>query len=150
MSTIPSSHEGQIDPGLKQLLQQAERHMEAGDYRLAADEAKRACEEYTQSPLPHHALSVVYLRLMQSDIEHLEMWEDLSDDEVYYDAAVGAAEAAIDVDEGFVPARNNLAMLFATRGWWKEAIKQWEISLSLEPDQSHVRQEMIDARKHIE
>ncbi len=150
MSITPSSHADQIDPELKNLLEQAEFHMEAGDYKRAVDEAKKACEDFCESPLPHHALSVVYLRLLKSDIEHLEIWEDICDDEAYYDAAIGAAKAAIDVDEEFVPARNNLAMLFASRGWWKEALQQWEISLSIDSDQSHIRQEMIAARKHIE
>ena len=138
-----------IDSRLEKLLHEAEEHMQEGAYRKAAEIALEATREFPQSPLPFHALSVVYLRLLQSDIEHLEMWEDLSDDEAYCDAAIGAAKTAIDLDEEFVPARNNLAMLYAVRGWWDEAVKQWETSLSIQPDQSQVRQDLADGRRHL-
>ena len=149
MKNILEDRAGQIDPELERMLHEAEAQIQAGNYRDAADIAKSACEKFDHSPLPFHAVSVIYLRLLQNDKEHDQMWEDLADDEGLFEAAVGAAETALDIDEEFNPARNNLAILFAMRGWWKEAIAQYETSLSIEPDQSQIRQDLLKARKYI-
>ncbi|MBN1867464.1 tetratricopeptide repeat protein [Candidatus Sumerlaeota bacterium] len=135
---------------LDDLLAQAEALSDEKRWDEAVAALEKTIERFPDSPLPHHALSVVYLLRLREDYEHLEVWEDLADDERLFESAVDEAEAAIDLDEEFVPARNNLATLFALRGWWKAAVEQWETSLTIRPDQSRVREELNDARKNLE
>jgi len=137
------------DAQLDALLEEGEQLCADKRYDEAISRLRAAIEQYPDSPLPHHALSVVCLMRLREDYEHLEVWEDLADGEAHFEAAVKEAEAALDLDEKFVPARNNLGTLFALRGWWEDAIRQWEMSLTLEPGQSQVREEMSDARRHL-
>jgi tetratricopeptide (TPR) repeat protein len=138
------------DRELDDLLAQAENLSKEKRYDEAVAVLNRAIERFPESPLPHHDLSVVHLVRLRADYEHLEIWEDLADDESFFESAVAEAETAIDLDGEFVAARNNLATLFALRGWWKAAIEQWETSLSIRPDQSQVREDLNAARKHVE
>ena len=141
---------GADESALEQRLRQAVELAESGDFDSADAELRAAIERYPDSPLPHHDLSVLRLTQLRRDYEHLEVWEDLSGDEALFEEAVREAEAALELDAEFLPARNNLAMLFALRGWWKDALEQWETSLSVDPGQSQVREHMVEARKHLD
>ena len=137
------------DAQLDALLEEGEQLCADKQYDEAIARLRAAIEQYPDSPLPHHALSVVCLMRLREDYAHMEVWEDLAGDEAHFEAAVKEAEAALDLDEKFVPARNNLGTLFALRGWWEDAIRQWEVSLTLEPGQSQVREDLSDARRHL-
>lgn len=137
------------DP-LDQILHEAADHYHEKRYDQAIALLKKAALEYPESPLPPHDLSVVFLNLYKEDISHHDVWDTQTEDEDFFEAAVGAAEEALEKDSQFVPAHNNLAVLFAMRGWWKEAISQWEMSLTLKPDQSGIREELVEARRHLD
>jgi tetratricopeptide (TPR) repeat protein len=141
---------GNVEAGLEVLLKKADELFRQKRYDDATEVLKGAAEEYPDSPLPHHDLSVLNLERLRETYSHLEIWEDLADDEAHFETAVAEAEVALDLDENFLPARNNLGTLFALRGWWEDAAEQWEISLTLQPDQSQVREELLEARKHVE
>lgn len=106
-------------------------------------------KRFPESPLPHHNLAVVYLIMLREDYSHLQVWEDLADDETLFQLAVAEEEAALQRDDQFVAARNNLGTLFALRGWWQNAIDQWEQSLSISPDQPEVRQDLTNMRNRL-
>jgi tetratricopeptide (TPR) repeat protein len=141
---------GGADDALDALMRQGEDACNDGRYEEAETRLREAIERFPDSPLPHHAMSVVYLTHLREDYEHLEVWEDLADDEATFEAAVGEAEAALALDPDFTPARNNLATLFALRGWWADAAEQWEMSLSTDPGQPDVREELQEARRHMQ
>lgn len=135
------------DSDLEFLLRRAGGLAQRNDAQGAEEVLKEGVEAFPDSPLPHHNLSVLYLDRLRAKMERVAVWEDLSDDESLFELAVREAENALEIDEEYIPARNNLAMLFALRGWWEDAEKQWEISLTLKPDQSQVRQDMLEARR---
>ena len=137
------------DEELGEILREAEELLKDGDYDGAVEKLQEAAEQAPESPLPRHNQSVVHLMRLMEDYSHEELWEDLADDEGAFEAAVSEAEAALEIDGDFVPARNNLGRLFAVRGWWENAIEQWEISLSTYADQPQVRKDLAEARRHI-
>lgn len=135
---------------LDELLDRAERLLEEGHFDEAVEVLRESIERFPESPLPRHDLSVVYFTRLRRKYEHLEVWEELAEDEAFFEAAVREAETALEIDGDFVPARNNLATLFALRGWWADAARHWEMSLTLQPDQSQARLDLVEARKHID
>jgi len=141
--------ESPFEGALNNLLEQAESL--ASDCNFAAAETclRQAVERYPDSPLPHHALSIVVLDQLRRDYDHLEVWDDLAQDEALFEEAIHEAETALELEPDFVPAHNNLGTLYALRGWWVDAIREWELSLSIRSDQSQVREEMLQARKHL-
>ncbi len=142
----PAGSEATLDG----LLKKAQALFEEGDLTVAIQRLHECIERYPDSPLPHHNLSVVYINLLlEEEIRH-EVWSDLADEEACFEAAVRESELAIELDRNFVEAYNNLGMLFASRGWWTEAIAQWETSLSIDPGQSKIRDEMMQARSHLD
>jgi len=134
---------------LDDFLAEAEQMVKESRYDDAEIHLLAVIERYPDSPLPHHDLAVVYLARLREDYEHLEIWEDLADDEEVFELAVAETEAALDLDENFLPARNNLGTLFALRAWWEPAIQQWEMSLSVNPDQPVVREDLARARSRL-
>ena len=135
---------------LDEKMRTATELVNSGKYDESIQLLRALAEQYPDSPLPHYNLSVIYLMRLQEDYEHLEVWEDLSDDEKVFEQAVSEAETALQIKPDFIPALNNLGTLFALRGWWQDAINQWEKSLSEEPDQPLVREDLAEARSYVE
>ena len=140
---------GPVEEDLDGLLHEAEAFCMEHDYDGAIAILNNAVTSYPDSPLPHHALSVVYFSMLREKYDHLRVWKNLSDHEKWFELAVGQSESALQIDDNYVPAHNNLATLFALRGGWKRAIQHWEISLTLYPDQPRVREELAMAHEHV-
>lgn len=132
------------------MLAEAETLAQEGRLEEATQLLETVIERFPESPLPHHALSVVYLSRLRKDYEHLELWENLANDEELFELAVSEAEAALELDPDFVPARNNLGTLCAYRGWWEDAIAHWERSLAISPDQPLIREDLARVRERAE
>jgi tetratricopeptide (TPR) repeat protein len=145
-----SSPEEGNGANLDALLKNAQALFEEGDLAGTIKSLQESIKRYPDSPLPHHNLSVVYISMLLEEETRKEVWEDLADEEACFEAAVRESEQAIGLDRGFVAAYNNLGMLFASRCWWAEAVAQWEMSLSIDPGQSKVRDEMMQARSHLD
>lgn len=108
----------------------------------AVDVMREGTTRFPESPTGQYNLGVaLYLRLRQ-DHEHLELWENLADDEQLAEEAIFALEGAIDADPNFVEAYNNLARLYALRGRKADAVNAWKKSLSLKADQPEVQADM--------
>jgi tetratricopeptide (TPR) repeat protein len=145
----PLEDEGS-ETSLDALLKSAQALFEESDLTATIKRLQEGVERYPDSPLPHHNLSVVYISMLLEEETRREVWEDLADEEACFEAAVRESEQAIGLDRNFVAAYNNLGMLFASRGWWAEAIEQWETSLSIDPGQSKIRDDMMQARSHLD
>jgi len=118
-------------------------------YERVVKHLLKVIKDFPESPLPHHDLAVVYFTMLREDYSHLQVWEDLADDEILFELAVSEEEAALEIDDQLFSARNNLGTLFALRGWWQNAIDQWEQSLSISPDQPEVRQDLTNAHERL-
>ena len=117
----------------------------AGEGRLdeAVDLLREATARYPESPTGRYNLGVALFLRVRKDREHLELWENLADDEQYAEEAIVALEDAIAADPKFTQAYNNLARLYALRGRKEDAMKAWTTSLELDPEQTEVRSEMV-------
>ncbi|HBF34650.1 TPA: hypothetical protein DDW35_08795 [Candidatus Sumerlaeota bacterium] len=149
MTTETPSPNEDIHKELDLLLRKAEELYAEKKYDEAVGHLQQMIERFPDSPLPHHDLAVVYLSQLYDKYQHMEVWEDLADDEAIFEAAVAAEEAALDVDGEFVPALNNLGTLFALRGWWEDAVEEWDYSLSIDPEQPELREDLAEVRERV-
>lgn len=108
----------------------------------AVEVMREGVKRYPESPTGRYNLGVALFLRVKKDREHLELWENLADDEQLAEEAIGALEGAIVADPNFVQAYNNLATLYALKGEKERALKTWEKSLELNPDQPEVRADM--------
>lgn len=141
-----AEQEDALHKELDLMLRKAEMLYEEKKYDEAVEHLGKMIERFPDSPFPHHDLAVVYLSQLHDKYEHLEIWDDLAEDEALFEAAVSAEEAALDLDSEFVPALNNLGTLFALRGWWEDAIEEWEYSLAIDPEQPELREDLEEVR----
>lgn len=108
----------------------------------AVDVLREANHRYPDSPTGRYNLGVALFLRVKKDREHLELWENLADDEQYAEEAIAALEGAIDADPGFIAAYNNLGRLYALRGRKPQAVAAWRKSLELNPNQPEVQADL--------
>lgn len=144
-SNINENAEMEQQPGYRYNLDSLDDYIStteevAGEGRLdeAVELMREGVQRYPESATGRYNLGVALFLRVKKDRERLELWENLADDEQLAEEAIGALEAAILTDPGFVEAYNNLATLYALMGRKQEALATWEKSLSLEPDQPEV------------
>lgn len=135
---------------LPSILEEGLNLAESGDLDEAIEILGEAVDRFPESPLSHYNLGVAHFMKMKEDLEHTEMWEDYHDEEGHYEEAVSAFEHALEIDENFVGALNNLATLYALRDRGEDAIELWERSLQVESDQPEIRADLEDYRAHVE
>lgn len=123
----------------------------AGEGRMdeAVDVMREANRRYPESPTGRYNLGVALFLRVKQDREHLELWENLADDDQLAEEAINALEGAIEADPNFVQAYNNLARLYALRGRKHQAVETWEKSLQFNPDQPQVAADMAMYRDKI-
>lgn len=116
----------------------------AGEGRLdeAVDVMREANRRFPESPTGRYNLGVALFLRVKQDREHLELWENLADDDQLAEEAINALEGAIEADPNFVQAYNNLARLYALRGRKHDAVAMWEKSLGFQPDQPEIISDM--------
>lgn len=131
------------------LIGEGERLAQEGKLDEAEEVFKKAVEHDPDNPLTNYNLSVLYLMRLKQDLEKDELWEDYCDDESYLEEAITHCQTALELDEKFVSAHNNLGTLYALRGWKEKAIIQLEESLSIQPDQPDIRDDLIVLREEV-
>ena len=162
MSDTPATNpddneEEQLDPTtlrynldtLDDYITTSEQVAREGRFDEAVDVMREANLRYPESPTGRYNLGVALFLRVKQDNEHLELWENLADDDQLAEEAISALEGAIEVDPDFVQAYNNLARLYALRGRKQEAIETWEKSLKYNPDQPEIRSDMEMYRNEI-
>ncbi|MGI8905540.1 MAG: tetratricopeptide repeat protein [Candidatus Sumerlaeaceae bacterium] len=138
---VPQGYRYNLD-SLEEYLATGERIANEGRLDEAVDLMREATQRYPDSPTGRYNLGVALFLRLREDKQHLDLWEDLADDEQLADEAMVSLEAAIERDGGFIQAYNNLARIYALRGRSDDAIRTWERSLSIQPDQPTVQAEM--------
>lgn len=127
---------------LDDYISTSEQVAKEGRFDEAIDVMREANHRYPESPTGRYNLGVALFLRVKQDREHLELWENLADDEQLAEEAIDALERAIEADPNFVQAYNNLARLYALRGRKVEAVQTWEKSLKFNPDQPDIRADM--------
>ncbi|AXA35442.1 MAG: tetratricopeptide repeat protein [Candidatus Hydrogenedentota bacterium] len=133
-----------------------EEYLEAGEARATAEELEQAVEilreaanRWPDNPQVHYELGVCIFMLLESRLAHLDLWENLAEDEALAEEAVSAFETAIALDPQMAEAYTNLGNLLALRGRVRKAIQLWEKSLELNPDQPAVRDNLTLYRAQL-
>src|SRR5690606_34544947 len=103
---------------------------------------REATNRFPDSATGKYNLGVALFLRLREDKAHLELWEDLADDEQLAEEAMIALQGAVESDPNFIAAYNNLARLYALRNRAEDALATWEKSLALNPDQPTVQAEM--------
>jgi len=124
------------------LIELASLYGEENEIRKAVDLLEQALGIDPENATAHYDLGVCYLKVLKSDLEVSDIWEDKADDEEFFELAIVAFQRALEIDPEFVEAHNNLGTLYALRGWNDQAREQWERSLQINPDQPEIRQDL--------
>lgn len=137
----PTSLRYNLD-SLDEYLATGEKVAREGRLAEAVDLMREATNRFPDSATGKYNLGVALFLRLREDKAHLELWEDLADDENLAEEAIVALQGAIETDPTFIAAHNNLARLYALRNRPEDAIATWTKSLELDPDQPTVRAEM--------
>lgn len=133
----------EADPeNVERIIELASRYGEENQIRQAVELLEQAIDIDPENATAQYNLGVCYLKILESDLEVSEMWEDKADDEEFFELAIVAFQRAIELDAEFVEAYNNLGMLYALRGWSDQAREQWEASLRIDPDQPNIQENL--------
>ena len=141
---------GDIPKELNALLDTGQEQAEGGQLDASIETLRGAVERFADEPMARYYLAVACLMKLKGDLDHIELWENLADDEDLLGQAILECEEALALNPDMVPALNNLGILYALRGWYDKACEQWERSLSLSPDQPRIRQDMVMARERFD
>lgn len=137
----PETYRYNLD-SLDDYLATGEQIAKLGRLDEAVDIMREATRRYPESPTGKYNLGVALFLRVREDKAHLELWEDLADDENLADEAIAALQDAVAQDPNFIAAYNNLGRLLALRNRPREAFAAWERSLQLDPSQETVQAEM--------
>ena len=126
------------------MVELASLYGEQNEIRKAVDLLEQAVGIDPENATAHYNMGVCYLKVLKSDLEVSEIWEDRADDEEFFELAIVSFQRAIEIDPEFFEAYNNLGTLYALRGWTDQAREQWERSLELHPDQPEIREDVAN------
>ena len=132
----------------EQLVAQGTELAEQEKFAEAIDILEHAIELDPDQPDAHYNLAVIYGLLAMSDLEVEEYFEDQVDEEILLQNAIEEYQCVLELDDKHVAAHNNLATIYALHGERDLATHELELSLSLDPDQPDVR-EQLDELKGI-
>lgn len=133
----------EADPeNVELIIELASHYGEENRILEAVDLLNQAIDIDPENATAYYDLGVCYLKVLKSDLEVSEMWEDKADDEEFFELAIVAFQRTIEIDTEFVEAYNNLGTLYALRGWNDQAREQWEFSLRIDPAQEKVRENL--------
>lgn len=135
---------------IESMIDEGETYSENGNFDEAINVFSAVVEHFPESPLGYYNLGVAHFLKLREEIETSELWEDFVDEEGHYEEAVNSFEQALELQEDFVPALNNLATAYAMRGKFQEAIELWERSLEIDPDQPEIRQDLQNVQAQMD
>lgn len=127
---------------LEEYLQAAESAADQQQLAQAIDILREAVRRFPESGEAYYDLGVALFMLLETRLAHLDLWQNLAEDEELAEEAVAAFEAAIERKPDFAPAYTNLGNMLALRGNVKKAVKLWRRSLELDPNQPEVAENL--------
>lgn len=123
---------------LEDYLEQAEHAADRAELERAIEILRRATRLYPDSAEAAFDLGVALFMKLEAKLAHLDLWENLAEDEDLVEECVRAFETAIECNPQFAPAYTNLGNLAALRGDRQRAVELWSRSLQLDPNQPEV------------
>lgn len=127
---------------LDEYLETGEKLGQEGRLAEGADVLREATNRYPESATAFYDLGVALFLQLREEHAHLELWEDLAENENVAEECVYALESAVERDPNLTEAFTNLGSILALRGRRDEAIAAWERSLVLNPNQPDVSEEL--------
>ncbi len=134
---------------VNEYLEAAETAADASQLEHAIEILREAVARFPDSAEAHYDLGVALFMLLEARLSHLEIWENLADEEELAEECVAAFEAAIERKPDFAPAYTNLANLLALRGMPQRAVELWQRSLELDPNQPEVVENLARYREEL-
>ena len=134
---------------IEEYISTAERLAEEGRVDEAVDILREATDKYPQNAHAYYDLGVTIFMKLREDLAHLELWENLADDEELAEECHFAFQSAIQRDPTMVAAYTNLGTLLALRGRVRKAIESWEKSLELNPNQPELAADVAMYRSQL-
>jgi len=141
MASQPPGYRYNFD-SLDEYLETGEKLGQEGRLAEGADVLREATNRYPESATAFYDLGVALFLELREEHAHLELWEDLAENENVAEECVYALESAIERDPKLTEAFTNLGTILALRGRRDEAIAAWERSLALNPNQPDVLEEL--------
>jgi len=133
-----------------------------GEYFGAAEAASRsgthdesiaimreAVQRWPEDADAHFNLAAAIFMKLKADWSHLELWEDLADEEELAEECFACLKAAISRDPNMAVAYKDLGTLLALRGRPDKAIEAWEQALKIEPDQPTLQADLDMLRSKL-
>jgi len=90
----------------------------------------------------HYNVGLLYGKCLIENIAVKEMWDDQTDCELLFEAAVAHYKKAIDISSDFVGAYNNLARIYAVMGHTDEAREYFQQSLEIDSQQKDALEDL--------
>ncbi|MGB9691835.1 MAG: tetratricopeptide repeat protein [Candidatus Sumerlaeaceae bacterium] len=134
---------------VEEYLEAAESAADTSELEQAVEILREAVARFPDSPEAQYDLGVALFMLLEARLSHLEIWENLAEEEELAEECVAAFEAAIEKKPDFAPAYTNLANLLALRGSRAKAVELWQRSLELDPNQPTVVENLQRYREEL-
>lgn len=135
---------------IEEYISTAEKVAQEGRVDEGIDILREATEKYPESAKAQYDLGVAIFMKLRDDLSHLQLWENLADDEELAEECHFAFQSAIERDPKMAAAYANLGTLLALRGRVRKAIEAWEKSLELDPDQPELAGDLQMYRSQLE
>jgi tetratricopeptide (TPR) repeat protein len=126
----------------EKLIELGIRYGNEGKYTRAIRTFEKVLQQDRQNIDAHYNLGVIYGRCAMEDIGIEEIFEDTTGEEVLREKAITEFLEVLQRDPRHVEALNNLGTLYALNNQIDRALEMWKRSLSIDPDQGEVREEM--------
>jgi tetratricopeptide (TPR) repeat protein len=110
---------------------------------------REAVQRWPEDATAHFDLAAAIFMKLQADRLHLELWEDLADEEDLAEECFSSLQSAISRDPNMAPAYRDLGTLLALRGRPQKAIEAWEQALKIDPDQPALATELEMLRSKL-
>lgn len=135
---------------IEDYLATAERIAKEERLDEAIDVLREATARYPDSAAAQYDLGVAIFMKLREDLSHLELWENLTDEEELAEECHYAFQSAIERDRSMVAAYTNMGKLLALRGRYRKAVEAFEMSLALNPNQPGVAADLEYVRSQLE
>lgn len=135
---------------LESMIEEGEELLEAEEYSKAIEHFTEAVDHYAEEPNAHFYLGLAYYSQLRELMENQTEWDSEPELVELYEAAVGSFDESVSLDEEHTGALNCLGALYCLRDNYEGAVKCWEKSLEVDPDQDDVERDLSEARAQLE
>ncbi len=144
-----TEEEEDADDELDNLIAEVDELADTGQLRRAVRIWRRSIDRFSDEPRAYHHYGLTCFRLLEFETSYQPNWDTEPSLVGLYEEAAGALEEAVGLEEENYEAWNILGALYALRENYREAVQAWERSLSTEPDQPQVVEDLESVRHKL-